>query len=67
MGDFFPLDVNQKLGEIIRDKIPSEINIPKGKIKISHKHIEIDRLEFTEDRIIGKTTISNLSVGVQHL
>lgn len=66
MSDFFPLEVNQKLGEIVRSKIPSEIMIPKGKINVSHKQVVIDSLSFEMDRIVGKTTISNLSVSVAH-
>ena len=67
MSDFFPLEVNQKLGEIVRSKIPTEISIPKGKIKVAHKKIRIDSLNFEDDRIIGKTTISNLAVEIAHV
>jgi len=66
MSDFFPLEVNQKLREIVRSKIPSEIMIPNGKINVNHKQVVIDSLEFEEDRIVGKTTISNLSIAVAH-
>ena len=66
MSDFFPLEVNQKLGQIVRSKIPSEIMIPNGKINVNHKQVVIDALEFEKDRIVGKTSISNLSVSVAH-
>lgn len=67
MGDFFPLEVNQKLGEVVRSNIPSEIEIPKGKINVSHKELIIDSLEFEADRIVGKASISNLSVAIEHV
>lgn len=66
MNDFFPLEVNQKLGNVVRDKIPSEVLIPKGKINIAHKNVVIDALSFEPDRIVGKASISNLSVAVNH-
>lgn len=64
MEDFFPLEVNQKLGEVVRDKLPSEISIPHGDIRVHHKSISIDALEFAEDRLKGKASIANLSVNV---
>jgi hypothetical protein len=64
MGEFFPLEVNQRLGEVVRSKIPSEISIPNGVIHVKHKNLSIDSLEFAEDRIIGKSSISNLSISV---
>ncbi len=66
MSDFFPLEVNEKLGEVIRSKIPSEISIPKGKINVTQEQLIIDSLDFAKDRIVGKTSISNLSVAVVH-
>ncbi len=66
MSDFFPLEVNQKLGEVVSSKIPSEISIPNGKINVNHQKLSIDALDFARDRIVGKATISNLSVEVAH-
>ena len=66
MSDFFPLEVNQKLGEIVRSKIPSEISIPNGKINVAHEKVVIDALGFEKDRIKGKASISNLRVAVAH-
>jgi len=66
MSDFFPLEVNQKLGEVVRSKIPSEIDIPKGKVNVSHKELIIDSLGFEIDRIVGKASISNLFVAIEH-
>lgn len=66
MSDFFPLEVNQKLGEVVRSKIPSEIIIPKGKINVVHEKVIIDSLNFAKDRLIGKASVSNLNVAVDH-
>jgi len=67
MNDFFPLEVNQKLGEVVRNNIPSEIVIPNGKIGVAHKQIVIDNLDFAKDRIVGKTSISNLAISVERV
>lgn len=66
MSDFFPLEVNQKLGEVVKSKIPNEVLIPNGKINVAQDAVRIDALEFLEDRIIGKASILNLSVAVSH-
>ena len=66
MEEFFPLEVNQKMSEIVRSNIPKEISIPKGIIKVSHDHLTIDELDFGTESIIGKTSITNLNVEVQH-
>jgi hypothetical protein len=66
MSEFFPLEVNQKLGEVVRSKIPSEINIPKGEITVVHEKVFIDRLDFAKDRIIGKASVSNFGIAVAH-
>ena len=65
MEEFFPLEVNQKLGEVVRGNIPSEISIPSGKIGISHKDLSIDELHFELDRIKGKASITDLNVLVE--
>ena len=67
MDDFFPLEVNQKLSKVVRSKIPSEIEIPNGNINVTHKEIVIDALDFASDRIIGKASILNLAVAIQHV
>ena len=64
MEEFFPLEVNQKLGEVVRGNIPSEISIPSGKIGISHKDLTIDALDFELDRIKGRASITDLNVAV---
>lgn len=66
MTDFFPLEVNQKLGVVVRSKIPSEITIPNGRINVTHEKVSIDALEFAKDRLIGMASISNLGVAVAH-
>lgn len=62
MSEFFPLEVNQKLSAIVRGNIPSEILIPSGAIKVTHKELQIDALDFAVDRIIGKASIVDLGV-----
>jgi len=66
MNEFFPLEVNQKLGDVVREKIPSEILIPSGKINVAHKQVKIDALDFVADRIVGKTSITDLEVRITH-
>lgn len=66
MSEFFPLEVNQKLGEVVRSKIPNEVVIPNGKINVSQDKVTIDALDFGMDRIVGKATIKNLAVAVAH-
>jgi len=64
MSEFFPLEVNQKLGEVVRSKIPTQISIPSGEINVAHENLAIDSLDFAEDRIVGKTSIAELSVHI---
>ena len=66
MSDFFPLEVNQKLAEVVQSNIPSEITIPQGVINVNHEKVAIDKLDFAKDRIMGKASISNLAVVVAH-
>ncbi|MDF1699418.1 MAG: DUF4403 family protein [Saprospiraceae bacterium] len=64
MSEFFPLEVNQKLGEVVESKIPASINIPNGSIAIKHKKVSIEQLDFATDRLKGKALISNLAIAV---
>ena len=64
MEEFFPLEVNQKLGEVVKSKIPSEVSIPNGMVNIHHKSVHIESLAFTQERIIGQARIDNLKVEI---
>ena len=66
MSDFFPLEVNQKLGDVIRNNIPSEIAIPNGTVGVTHKALVIDALDFQKDKIVGKASILDLRVRVEN-
>jgi len=66
MADFFPLEINNKLGKVVKDNIPEQIKIPKGTIGITHHSLSIDALRFDKDRIVGKASIHNLAVQVAH-
>lgn len=62
MEDFFPLNVNTQLSELVSSNIPKSINLEKAKIGIAQNGIQIQELKFLERKLSALAQINGLAV-----
>lgn len=62
MEDFFPLNVNSQLSELVSKNIPSSIKLEKAKIGIAQNGIQIQELRFLERKLSALAQINGLAV-----